>query len=218
MRTDFLTQWSTDEASAPKAAARMARRRWWMTFAKRILAVFAVLGIIVIGVMAYFNTVDNRFQLDFSTIQNADTLPPVMVNPLYQGMDNAGRPFTVTAELATQQDADEVALQTLQADITMQDGSWVTIKSRHGYVELQNRMLYLDGTVNFFHDAGYNLLTESVTVDMKTGVARGVEEVKGSGPMGALRADGFVISSEKDHIRFGKNVKLIVRPPGGRAQ
>ena len=185
-----------------------------MTFMKRILALFALLGAVAIGVMAYFNTVDNRFQLDFSTIENAETLPPVMVNPLYQGMDQDGRPFTVTAELATQQGAEEVALQTLQADITMQDGSWVTIKSRHGHVDLETRTLYLDQEVQFFHDAGYSFMTNSVAVDMKTGVARGQEEIKGTGPMGSLRADGFVIASEKDHIRFGKNVKMVVVPPG----
>lgn len=190
----------------------MASRRRWMTFVKRILAVFAVLGVIAIGVMAYFNTVDNRFQLDFSTIESADTLPPVMVNPLYQGMDKDGRPFTVTAELAIQQDAEEVALQTLQADITMQNGTWVTIKSRHGHVELETRTLYLDQEVQFYHDAGYSFMTNSVTIDMKTGVARGTEAIQGNGPMGALQANGFVIATEKDHIRFGDNVKLVVYP------
>ena len=91
---------------------------------------------------------------------------PVMKNPRFQGADSKMQPYMVTAKSAIQQDADTIVLNTVQADLTLKDNTWLAVKAEQGTLKLSRQVLYLVGNVDVFHDGGYEMHTERAFVDM----------------------------------------------------
>ncbi len=130
-----------------------------------------------------------------------------MSNPHFSGIDDKKRPFSVTAKEATQLDrwGDLVDLKEPQADITLENGSWVSLSSDQGRYHRQGRILDLTGAVNVYHDQGYELHTRDVKVNLADSKATGHEAVEGQGPAGDLTAEGIELTDA------GKRVFLLGR-------
>ncbi len=137
-----------------------------------------------------------------------------MVNARYMGTDARDRPFVITAELAVQDPSDpwRVALQQLQADITMQDGTWLSLTADKGQYHQRRQQLRLDGGISIFSDLGYELQAQDVEVDLAAGRAASALPIRGQGPFGLLRAQNFEITEFGDVIRFGGGVKMTLYP------
>lgn len=125
-----------------------------------------------------------------------------MTKPRFVGSDDAGRPFTVIAEEATQAsvDADVVNLTAPQGDVTMQDGAWLALRADHGIYDRGRETLDLTGDVVLIHDAGYEFLSEEARIDLAGGTAEGDLPVLGRGPMGEVRGQGFRIFDGGDRV------------------
>ena len=50
----------------------------------------------------------------------------------YRGVDEQGRPYTLTAATAEQVGPERINLTTLKADMTLADGTWLMLQSKHG--------------------------------------------------------------------------------------
>ncbi len=120
--------------------------------------------------------------------------------PLYQGLDEANRPYTVTARLARQQPgavepgAEIVDLEAPRADITLTDGAWLLIESRDGVYDRGRNWLDLAGDVTVFHDNGTRFRSDTAAVDLTAGSARGDRPTEAQGPFGTIRSEGFELS------------------------
>ena len=130
-----------------------------------------------------------------------------MNNPHFTGIDNKKRPFNLTAKLATQEDrnGDVIELASPQADITLEDGAWLSLSSDKGRYRRQARVLDLEGPVNLFHDQGYEMHTRDVRVNLSEGRAVSKNAVQGQGPGGDLTAEGIEV------LDGGKKVMLLGR-------
>jgi lipopolysaccharide export system protein LptC len=120
-----------------------------------------------------------------------------MSNPHFDGIDEKKRPFSVSADQATQLDQSTqlIGLTAPQADITLENGAWVTLTAADGRYQRQLRLLDLLGAVNLFHDQGYELHTRDMQVDLANGRATGHQPVQGQGPAGELTGDGLELSN-----------------------
>src|SRR5690606_6036806 len=69
------------------------------------------------------------FQLSFSGLRGLGEEQLTMLNPRFMGVDRKDQPFVVTADSANQDPADprRVTLERVQADITLTDGSWLSL-------------------------------------------------------------------------------------------
>lgn len=132
----------------------------------------------------------------------------------FEGVDGKNRPFTISAERAFQpsDDGNRIVLDAPEADITLNNGSWVAVSAEHGDYRQDGETLELRGSVNLFHDKGFEFYTESVDVDLGAGVASGREAVQGQGPFGHISSEGFEVRDNGNTIVFTGKTELVVYP------
>ena len=137
----------------------------------------------------------------------------------FAGTDRFDRPFLVTAEYATQ-DAngfDVFALETLQADLTLANGTWVTISAATGRFERSARILELAGPISVFTDVGYEIHADQARLDLEQGTVVSDGPVQGHGPIGAITAAlGVTFSSSAGILIFTGDVHVTINPGVGR--
>jgi lipopolysaccharide export system protein LptC len=70
----------------------------------------------------------------------------------YNGIDEHGRPYTVTEATAIQRDADRVDLTSPDGDMTLQNGTWLNVKSKLGVYMRKEQQLDLSRDVVMYRD------------------------------------------------------------------
>jgi lipopolysaccharide export system protein LptC len=160
----------------------------------------------------------------------------------YNGVDANNRPFSITAESASQPqqpqsapaDANDpdldgdavktpaspsaadnesiVNLQKLVADMTMGDGAWVALQADSGVYHRDAGTVDLSGNVTLFHDTGLSFETDAATVDLKNDLASGNQPVEGQNPDGQLAAEGFEVRDRGQTIVFTGRSYLKLYP------
>jgi len=158
------------------------------------------------------NTGDKSGRIVFSSVSHKENMQPVMEKPRYQGVDVHNQPYTIIAERAVQQDANTVTLETLNADMTQQNGKWLALNAASGVLNMQTKQLALAGGVNLFADGGYEFRTDHAHVDIQKGDASGDAHIEGQGPPGTLTADSFSANSHEHVIRFNGSVRMTLYP------
>jgi lipopolysaccharide export system protein LptC len=141
-----------------------------------------------------------------------------MSHPRLTGADDSGQPFVVTALSAVQESANSkrALLNKVDADITLNDGTWINVVSDKGVVDTEKRTLHLAGNISIYSDNGYEAHSPTAQVDLKTGIVQGTEPVQVQGPMGSLTADGFEIHRNTKKLFFKGNVKSVFYQGGGK--
>ena len=177
-----------------------------------ILPAIAALLLATLALWSRFglDTTSFRLSMDGLDLNSLDTLS--MNNAHFEGLDDKKRPFSISAEKATQvtQDADTIDLTELQADMTMKDGAWLSLTSDSGRLQRSKQLLDLLGQVNLFHDQGYELHTRDVHIDLAKNNAIGRSAVQGQGPSGELTAEGILILDSGQQVFFlGKTHMLF---------
>jgi lipopolysaccharide export system protein LptC len=147
-------------------------------------------------------------------------LPPIdlqggevsVTNPRWKGVDNENRPFTVTADLVSQStiDSNLYELEVPKADMTLVDDTWLAMTATSGRFLYVEQRLELIGDVDLLHDQGFEIRTETATINLKTKDAYGNSPVEGHGPAGRLNAEGFRLTQEGARIIFTGKSRLIV--------
>ncbi|HEY9548152.1 MAG TPA: LPS export ABC transporter periplasmic protein LptC [Kiloniellaceae bacterium] len=156
----------------------------------------------------------SRSGIDFAKIARDQAKTLNMLNARYSGVDENNQPFTVAADLATQEPDDEnlVELQHPKADILTNDGDLVALSARLGHYHREEEKLDLAGTVHLTHADGFEITTEAATVDLKEGSAAGDSPVSGQSPSGELQSEGFRLSDRGQIVVFTGKSRLVVYP------
>lgn len=203
--------------SAPLRNASRNRYSSFVTFMKVALPVVAVGLVLLIVVWPQFWDADSRFTLPSIKITADDLNSRQMINPQYQGFDKDDRPFSVTADLATQKpNNDEVVdLDKPKAKLMLQNGKWVTIDARSGVYDQQQQTMKLKGQVNLTHEDDFVMTTEEVTVGIKAGTAASASPVEGHGPDGNLTGEGFRLLDEGARIFLLGKSRVVLYDTGG---
>lgn len=157
------------------------------------------------------------FLLSFANTVPGDPGAPGMSEARYIGTDGNKQPFVITAEMVTPdiETPNRFLLTTLQADITFDNGTWMSLMAPTGIYDRDKELLRLPGEVDIFSDQGFELHTTGVRVDLARSVAEGDEPVQATGPLGVLEANGFRILQRDERLFFSGGVKLTARQ-GGR--
>lgn len=202
---------------APGRAPRMSMRNRYSIFVgfmKVLLPALAAALILLVVAWPQFTVDENNFRLSVSKLapDQADSL--TMLNARFDGLDDKDRPYTLTADMATQSDSDEdiIELELPKADITLEDGAWLALTARSGKYRQKSKILDLTGSVSLFHDQGFELRTEAARVDLAKGVAEGTQPVQGHGSAGFIEAEGFRVLDRGTRIIFTGKAHMIVNP------
>jgi lipopolysaccharide export system protein LptC len=188
---------------------RIARRRVFITLTKWLLplAAMALLGLIALWPELQRTTIHAKIaggQL------SGEVEGGRMVDVRYNGVDEKGRPYTLTAEAAKQMDADRIALTMPKGDITLENGTWLLLTARSGTFIQKANQLDLLNDVTLYRDDGTTMRTTAASVDMKVGAAAGSTPVHVEGPFGVLDAQGFVVVDKGTAIDFAGPAHLVL--------
>jgi lipopolysaccharide export system protein LptC len=135
-----------------------------------------------------------------------------LVQPKYEGVDDQGRPYTVTADKAVRavNMPDAVSFINPVADITLADKTWLAVKAKTGFFDHKNDLLDLKDDVAIFHDSGYELHTQALQIDLKQKTARTTLPVQAQGPVGTIAAQNMTVLDQGDLIIFGGPATLTL--------
>jgi lipopolysaccharide export system protein LptC len=133
-----------------------------------------------------------------------------LVDARYKGVDQKGRPYTVTAATARQVDPERVALSTPKGDITLENGTWMMLNAKSGTFMQHLNQLDLVNDVTLYRDDGTTMHTQAASIDLKAGAAAGSDPVHVEGPFGVLDAQGFAVMDKGAAIDFTGPAHLVL--------
>lgn len=195
-------------------ARRSASRSRTVGVLKVVFPLVAALLVALVVAWPYLSSQDQGFRLGFAILETPETGDPSMVNARFHGTDGNASPYTITADFARNltHDTTRVDLEMPKADMALKDGTWLVLTAETGHFHRAEKALRLAGTVNLFHDSGYEFTTDQAEVDLNKGVATGTVPIAGHGPFGTLEAEGFRIVSQERVIRFSGKSRVILYP------
>lgn len=143
-----------------------------------------------------------------------------LLKPVYNSVDANNQPFTVTAELATQDrsNPDLVNLQQPKAEMAQKDGGKINADAVSGLYEQKTQKLNLEGNVHLIHSEGYTLTTEELRVDIPTQKAFSGRDVRVEGPAGSIDAKGLEGDGALGVLVFTGPAKVILNSEGNMLQ
>ena len=180
---------------------------------KRVLPAAATLLLLGILIVPAIRGSSTGFTLAFSELKESDDKAR-MVSPRFVGTDTEDRSFSVTANSAYHDAANEelVTLDTIAADLKSKDGSWVTVDAPMGTFHTKSEVLDLTGQVNVFSDSGMDVHTPKLTMNLAEGKGTSNEAVHGQGPFGKFTAGGLDVDTKTENITLRNGVKMTVYP------
>lgn len=206
-----LAKWSQREVQSLMGS--LAHYTRFVLFSKFFLVFLGALLMGLVVILPLFHT-DNGARVVFSNIEYGEAAPPRMVKPKFQGTDDSGQPYNVTADYAVQKDTKTILLEHMNADIFMKDGKWLALSSNNGALAMDGKSLHLEGNVSLFYDQGFEMHTEAADVDIGKKSAQGTVPVAVQGPMGILRGMGFTVPAGTKRIIFTGPVHMTLYPRG----
>jgi lipopolysaccharide export system protein LptC len=197
----------------PPAPSRIAQRRFVITLTKWVLPLAALVLLALIALWPEIDAVTSKARLALKHV-SGEIEGGKLIDARYNGVDQKGRPYTVTAATAWQIDAEKIGLTLPKGDITLENGTWLMLTSKQGtFVQHQNQ-LDLVKDVTLYRDDGTTMHTESASIDMKAGAAAGSEPVHVEGPFGVLDAQGFTVMDKGTAIDFPGPAHVILNGAG----
>ncbi len=186
---------------AARLPPNQVRRRILITLGKWLLPLGALALLTMIVVWPELDRATEKARLAIRRVA-AEVEGGQLVDARYNGLDEKGRPYTVTAAIARQVSPERIDLTAPNADMTLENGTWLSLKSVLGAYMQKSNQLDLWQDVVLYRDDGTTLTTSSASIDVKAGAAAGSEPVHVEGPWGTLDAQGFTVIEQGAAIQF----------------
>ena len=199
---------------------RIARRRVAVTLTKWLLPMLAAALLGTIAIWPEIARLSEGGRVSFRRAFNADSAEARLVEPRYRGVDERGRPYTLSADVAVQVGTvqagaaqagkDRVNLTAPVGDAVLENGSWMMVRSREGVFFQAQGQLDLSGDVVLYRDDGTTLSTQSAAVDLKQGAAVSNDRTHAEGPFGVLDSQGFTLTDRGAVVQFQGPSRLLL--------
>jgi len=186
---------------AALVAGRLARRRIVITLTKLLLPIGAAALLATVALWQDLEGRRDATRFSFANVSGA-VEGGRLKNARYRGLDEKGRPYTLTTDTARQIDPEHVELTRPQGDVTQEGGAWLNLKAEHGMFMQKANMLDLWQDVVLYRDDGMTLTTASASIDIKNGSATGKVPVHIEGPFGTLDAQAFSVTDKGTAMQF----------------
>ena len=199
---------------------RAVPRRYSVLYSRLVTLLKLVLPSVAVGLVALillwpqFNPIDQRFRLKPVNVGIEDLENLRMINPRYVGSDSENQPYTITADQALQGSGDSNVTDLVKpkGDITLDSGTWLSLSADTGIYRKKDQVLDLEGSVNLFHDGGYEIATTRAHIDLAKNSAQGDDPVAGQGPDTELSGQGFRVYDRGERVIVTGQSRLLIRP------
>jgi lipopolysaccharide export system protein LptC len=192
---------------APTAGG-LARRRLMITATKFVLPVAALALLATIALWPELDREQSAARIALRALTEVDGAE--VIDAHYHGVDDQGRPYTLTAATAKQEGEEKVNLTQPVGDLTLQNGTWMSMKSKLGVFIQHSNLLDMWKDVVLYRDDGTTMYTQSMSMDLKNGAAAGSQPVHAEGPFGTLDAHGFALVDKGSVVQFTGPAKLVL--------
>jgi len=175
---------------------------------RRILPLLCIVMLLGLGGWALLNTLYGRLG---AAAQNG-ALVVRMLKPNFQGRDEKGEPYRVSAASAVRDDKD-TALITMEWPVfTLGSGAAdeTRVRAKHGAYREDSRILNLTGDVHLDDASGYHFVTEHALIDTQTDNVDGEQHIDGFGPLGRIAASSYAIREGGARVFFQGQVKTRI--------
>ncbi len=199
--------------TAPPRRGDLNRRSYQVMLAKRVLPAVAVVLLVAVALWPEWH----RDGIGTRLILHGNVAEPAsgeIANGRYNGENENGEPFTVTADSAHQGSADRIDLRNPVGDIALRGGAWIEGKGQVGVLDQRNGELDLSGDVWLYRDDGTVMSTDTATIDTRSSAAMSDDKVHVEGPFGTLDAQGFTILDKGQLTRFTGPARLLLNGAG----
>lgn len=207
--------------SRAAARQRSARQTWAAPGSShdRLVALLQFALPIGIGVLAAFLVMaplfmagDVSFVLDKNKVDVASERLKLQT-ARYQGADDKGRRFQLTAGSAVQKSSAEkvVQMRDLAAQIALDDGP-AQLKADSGRYDMEQERVAVDGPIRFTAADGYKLDTTGATVDLRSRKLQSGSAVTGSTPLGTFSGNSMNADLEARTVALKGNARLRINP------
>ncbi len=203
--------WEPKSTDIRDSVAKYSR---FVSAMKIVLPTTAVFLLALVLILPQLRDEPDQFSADIVPAQGGTGDSLSLVNARYVGTDDSGQPFSVTAESVRESSLaqDEIDLVAPQADISLNDGTWLVVGAETGRYHRKNQVLQLQGAVNLFQDQGYELHTEAVTIHLEEGRAKSLVPTRSQGPFGQLESRGFELEDKGKTVFFTGPARLLLNP------
>ena len=184
---------------------------------KLMLPLGAAALVIIVVIWPYLGGREDGIPLSFASIGIGLDEKVFMSNARYMGSDDKDQPYTLSAELAVEEEGvdDAIRLTKPKADIMLNNGSWFALTADMGVLNRESEQLVLIGSVNFFSDSGYEFRTRRAAINLGSNRAHGEDPIEGQGPFGTLYADGFRLEDQGKTLFLEGHVRITYYPATG---
>jgi lipopolysaccharide export system protein LptC len=209
----YLLGSASARARVPPTPGRIARRRFLITLTKWSLPVAALALLGLIAAWPEIEAITSKTRLAMNHVSGS-VEGGKLIDARYNGVDEKGRPYTITAATAWQIDPARIGLTMPKGDITLENGTWLMLTSKEGTFIQNLNQLDLVKDVTLYRDDGTTMHTQSASIDMKAGAAAGSEPVHVEGPFGILDAQGFTVMDKGNAIDFPGPAHVVLNGAG----
>ena len=192
------------------SASGIARRRVLVTLTKWVLPVGALALLGSIAVWPELTKVKEQGRIAFRRAFSAVPDSGRLREPRYRGVDDRGRPYTITADWAQQSGPVRVNLQEPKGDLVPEGGGWLMVQSHEGVYVQHSGQLDLSKDVVLYRDDGTVMRTQSAAVDVKNAAAASDDQTHAEGPFGVLDAQGFALVDKGAVVQFHGPARLVL--------
>jgi lipopolysaccharide export system protein LptC len=202
--------WTPRETPVAHSVAQYSRFVSMMKIALPSAAGFLLLLVVL---LPQLRRDEDRYRIDTEMSDAGGGENLSMTNARYFGTDDQGQPFSVVASGVRQrpENEDTIELAGPSAEISMNDGRFLSAKAQSGLYNRSEQRLDLSGDVNVGQENGYRFRTGSAVVNLEEGSATGKESVTGRGPLGTLEAaDGFQLTDRGRNVQFNGRSRLVL--------
>lgn len=199
---------SAPRARAAPAPKRLARRGAIIRGAKWALPGAAVMLLLAVALWPELSRLAGQERSLSRNLLDVDSAR--MRAPHYRGVDERGRPYTITAESAVQLGPQRINLVWPEADIVAEGGAWVYVQSHDGAYLQHAGQLDLSGEVLVYRSDGMTLRTDTAAIEIKAGAAASNALTHVEGPFGTIDSLGFVLLDRGATIQFTGPAHMIV--------
>ncbi len=191
-------------------AARIARRRTAVSLTKYALPIAALALLGSIAAWPELVRLRDQTRIGLRHLAAVEMGSGRLRDAHYRGVDERGRPYTITADWAAQAGPLRVNLGEPKGDIVPESGGWLMVQSHDGVYIQHLGQLDLSHEVVLYRDNGTVMRTESAALDVKTGAAASDDQTHAEGPFGTLDAQGFTLTDKGAVIQFRGPARLVL--------
>ena len=200
------------EARQIKEFARAQSHSGKVRFLKIALPVIAVLVILgIVGALVVQSIFNPSIGIGQISLKDGKL---VMERPELNGFDNKNRPFSLSADNASQniENPARVTLEAISAKLPLQDDVSASITAGSGLYDADEKTLVLDGNVQLTTSDGMRLDLEDASVDIDGGILKTSNSVYAKSPEAEISSDGLIVEKSGKRIVFERNVKMTINP------